>query len=377
MNEFNQNTQDSEYTYYENDELKQETEVQAEKTQPAQKRKKRRRKKIYFRPTKEGMTALGILVLIVAVAITLLVLGIKGIAKAVTGAEETTTSEITTAETTTEPPIVAKWYDDYIEEIIPSSDVSEGDLILVNFENPYSNTDEIVPGLKSLYGSDGHNTLFVLNNSSIKIRRNAVTPLKNMLADLVDENPDTLDENNRVIISSGHRTTEYQAMLYNNSIEENYVAEPGCSEHHTGYAVDLKIFDENYKTIPMRDNEQEWMEANCANYGFILRYDGTKSDITGILDETWHYRYVGIPHATYMMENDLCLEEYIDMLRISHCYEDGEPLEIMVDEQQYLVYYVPASADDATIVPAPPESVGSYEISGNNQDGFIVTVTCE
>ena len=40
----------------------------------------------------------------------------------------------------------------------------------------------------------------------------------------------------------------------------------------------------------------------------------SKSDITGISYEPWHYRYVGRAAAEEMKQLDLCLEEYLDYL---------------------------------------------------------------
>lgn len=342
---------------------------------PPQNANIRRKKKIYFRPTKEGMTALVILILIVAVVITLLVLTIKAIAGAIAGPEETTTAETTTTEATTAPPVIATWHDDYLTEIVSTANVSEGNLILVNFKNSYPNTDSVK--LTSLYKKYGYGELFVLNNSSLKVHPTIAPALQNMLEDLVAANPETLGGDDTVIITSGHRTVDYQTLRYNEALgteDEGLLAVPGHSEHHTGYAVDLKIFDENNMTIPMRDNEQEWMEANCMNYGFVVRYDGAKADITGILDETWHYRYVGIPHATYMTQHNLCLEEYLDLIRLSHSLDSDEPLTFTVGEDEYMVYYVPAAEDSVTEVPVPPAADGEWEISGDNMNGFIVTV---
>lgn len=75
-----------------------------------------------------------------------------------------------------------------------------------------------------------------------------------------------------------------------------------------------------------------------------------------------------------MMENNLCLEEYLELLKNSYAYPN-EPLTVSANDTEYLIYYVPVSSDSTTFVPVPPESVGTYEISGNNVDGFIVTVT--
>ena len=53
------------------------------------------------------------------------------------------------------------------------------------------------------------------------------------------------------------------------------------------------------------------MAEHCAEYGFILRYPKGKQDVTGIIFEPWHFRYVGVEIATYIMENSLTLEEYL------------------------------------------------------------------
>jgi D-alanyl-D-alanine carboxypeptidase len=126
----------------------------------------------------------------------------------------------------------------------------------------------------------------------------------------------------------------------------------------------------------MRDNEYEWLEANCAKYGFVFRYDSSKSSSTGVSDEPNHLRYVGVAHATYMTEHNLCLEEYLELLRNSHSYEQS-PLEIVAGDKNYLVYYVAATTADGasfTSISVPPATEGTYTISGDNMNGFIVTV---
>ncbi len=345
-----------------------------------------RKQKLRFNPNKEGMQALLIVVLAAILIIVLLVLTIKGIANAISGPDETTTESTTTAETTTAAPvIVKKWYDDYLKEAKPSSDVAVGELALVNFENKYDLTDSIASKLTSLYGTDGHGTTFVLNNSDMKIRRDILPYLRTMLEDLNAASPNlgTTKEEDRVLITSGYRSTSYQQDLYNKQVTDNYVAVPGHSEHHTGYAVDLKVFTSKSATVEFRDDEQAWMEANCADYGFIRRYDGAKFELTGILDETWHFRYVGIPHAKYITENGLCMEEYLQMLREDYNIETCEaPLTITVSGSgddaavdTYEVYYVPVSLDSTTDIPVPKASdVKDVSISGDNMSGFIVTV---
>lgn len=85
-------------------------------------------------------------------------------------------------------------------------------------------------------------------------------------------------------------------------------AYPGYSEHQLGLAVDIDSSDTQSCS---NESVWNWMKRNCQNYGFIWRYPGVKSDITGISNEDWHFRYVGVEAATYIMENQLCLEEYL------------------------------------------------------------------
>ena len=92
------------------------------------------------------------------------------------------------------------------------------------------------------------------------------------------------------------------------------VEEPGRSEHQTGLAFD--VYDKDYDEPDPDPSEMdpaffEWMDENCAKYGFIKRYPADKEKITG-RNEPWHYRYVGIASAEFIMENGLCLEEFIE-----------------------------------------------------------------
>ena len=99
---------------------------------------------------------------------------------------------------------------------------------------------------------------------------------------------------------------------YDEAVElaRQIVAYPGCSEHQTGLAVD--IFDQKYSVYDyskMNAEFYKWLVANCAEYGFIKRYPSDKAELTG-WDEPWHYRYVGKEAAKFIMENDLCFEEF-------------------------------------------------------------------
>ena len=89
---------------------------------------------------------------------------------------------------------------------------------------------------------------------------------------------------------------------------EDWVALPGTSEHQTGLAVDI-----NADGIHSAGREvYRWLDQNAYRYGFILRYPSDKTGITGISNEPWHYRYVGVTAAAEIRRQNLCLEEYLN-----------------------------------------------------------------
>lgn len=132
-----------------------------------------------------------------------------------------------------------------------------------------------------------------------------------------------------ILVCSGYRSKARQTELFNQRIEmimeegatywEAYstvceeTALPGTSEHELGLAVDLVGRD--YQNLDEKQADTGvaiWLEANCHRFGFILRYPEGKEDVTGISYESWHFRYVGVEVATFIMENEITLEEYLD-----------------------------------------------------------------
>ena len=130
------------------------------------------------------------------------------------------------------------------------------------------------------------------------------------------------------VVCSSYRTWEKQETLYNNLVDkltaQGYSAEdakeaagkeiavPGTSEHQSGLAVD--IVDLNHQILDSAQEDtpvQKWLMEHCWEYGFILRYPNGKSELTGIIYEPWHYRYVGREAAKEITEAGLCLEEYL------------------------------------------------------------------
>lgn len=130
------------------------------------------------------------------------------------------------------------------------------------------------------------------------------------------------------VVASGYRTAEKQQSLLEDKIlwyesqgctpeeartnAEAWVAVPGTSEHQLGIAVDINADGIRSKG----DAVYDWLDNNGYQFGFIRRYPADKTDITGIINEPWHYRYVGLEAAKQMHSQNLCLEEYLDSVSL-------------------------------------------------------------
>lgn len=120
---------------------------------------------------------------------------------------------------------------------------------------------------------------------------------------------------------SGYRSYKTQNTMYynrlkkNNGVDDGYVAYPGSSDHQTGLGIDVinKAGIGKKFTKAFGDTKHgKWLAENCWDYGFIIRYQADKEDITQIEYEPWHLRYVGVQVAQYMRDNHLSLEEFTE-----------------------------------------------------------------
>lgn len=166
------------------------------------------------------------------------------------------------------------------------------------------------------------NTVSV-NGSDYMVDERIIDDLEEMLSDAqsAGRNP---------VVCSAYRSWDTQAMLFENKISRvtqstgltgeaaeteaaTVVARPGTSEHQLGLAVDITASDyTNLDEGQMETEDQQWLMENCWKYGFILRYPVDKTDITGIIFEPWHYRYVGKQAAKEITEQGITLEEYLE-----------------------------------------------------------------
>lgn len=255
----------------------------------------------------------------------------------------------------------------YIER--SNEEIHKGDLVLVNTSYIYWFLEQ--DGLVSL--NKNKNNAYKLMDQQMFLNRKMVQALNKMMRDF-----EIHTDRHDMIITSAYRSLEKQNKELEEKINElgsedalKWVMLPGYSEHHTGYAVDMSIKTDDDVYIQYKgQNEYAWINKNCFKYGIIRRYTEDKIGITGISNEPWHYRYVGIPHAYLMTIHDLCLEEYIAYIKQFDF--DDEHLFIWAEEENYEIYYIPMSQEETTRIPVPEDKI--YSISGNNVDGFIVTI---
>ncbi len=248
-------------------------------------------------------------------------------------------------------------------------DIHQGSLILVNNDYAYSFPED--DQLVSVY--ENKNKSYQVSTTHIQLQKQFVSQFNAMMEDF-----SAAQGIKDIIVVSGYRSKDDQQAIVNQKIQQlgkeeamRWAAVPGYSEHHTGLAADIGIYTSDGKSPSYQgQGKYAWINEHCAQYGFVLRYQDDKKDITRIADEPWHYRYVGVPHASIMQQENLCLEEYTDFLK-RYPY-DGDHLTASDENgKQYEIYYFPAKGDSMN-VPVPKGK--EYWISGNNVDGFIVTV---
>lgn len=298
------------------------------------------------------------------------------------GSETTTSPSGTTADPsvtdkpteTTPPETTAPSFTTTTTDLTQSA-VQWGDLILVNEEHPFvfpADMANRIDYIKYLRPSDSKSLYFRATDVLL------LPKVSKKLYEMTDASLAATKINDLCLTMDGaYRTFDQQQKLYS----QNSSAFPGgCSDFNTALAVYFIGWDDAGKTHELDDMNYsngaflaEWFETNSYKYGFIKRFSASKSNITGQPEAVGMYRYVGYVHAYNMIQNDLCLEEYLNA--ISKYTFDGEHYVVKADDgHRYEIYYV-ASTGDTTAVPVPDSL--PYEISGDNIGGFIVTVTLD
>ncbi len=258
----------------------------------------------------------------------------------------------------------------YEYAVMREADLHKGYLILVNYQNPYSFDTDFK--IQPFYGN--RTKSYKLRDTKVSLDATAMDWCNKMM-DAFSADTGKHD----ILVNSAFRDKPEQEAIYAARVDQygeeyaqKYVSLPGYSEHHTALAIDFTIYTDSgeSKTFDQLTDYPKWLTANAHRFGYIQRFPADKTDITKIAYENWHYRYVGKPHAYFMKMNNYCLEEYIEALRGFPF--DGKHLNITDDEgAQWEIYFVP-SEGETTKVPVPKYQ--PYTVSGNNVDGFIVTV---
>ncbi|MDO4863989.1 MAG: D-alanyl-D-alanine carboxypeptidase family protein [Ruminococcus sp.] len=268
-------------------------------------------------------------------------------------------SEVTTKAVSEKPTQAVD--DGYTAETHTHDEIFMGDLVLVNAEHEYK---FIAGDLDLLTVVSSHNDYYTHGDYVTKLDREVISQLNAMMAEFARAS--SLSTTN-IFVQDGYRTFEEQVDRHNSGKSSTF--EAGHCDYHTGRTFDMFRMNDDGTTPYFRaEGDCAWFADNACRFGFIVRYPEGKDEATGEKARTYTYRYVGAPHAAYMHENGLCLEEYIAELK-AHTKED--PLISAVDGAVSLIYYVPASEEGDTDVPVPKDR--EYTVSGNNSDGFIVT----
>lgn len=218
--------------------------------------------------------------------------------------------------------------------------------------------------------------------SGIMLKPEALTALNNMYAAACKAGKTDM------ILSSGYRNYAEQNALFSRKVaaisrgmERNeakdkaatVVAPPGRSEHQTGLSVDLTTKLLLKRSDPLIDEFAnttcgKWLVKNSWKYGYILRYQTSKINITGIINEPWHYRFVGSPHAELMNKNGLCLEEYEKFLKDKARISFTDYL-----NNKYEIAYINLPAGSQVLNIAIDKG-STVEVSKIKGDCYVVTV---
>ncbi len=189
-------------------------------------------------------------------------------------------------------------------------DAEFSDLTLVNGWNP----------LPEDFDYEGHLTTIpqkYIKGSLTQIDKEVWPYLKAMLDDAMGEGID-------IGVWSPYRSYSTQKWLFEKQVQKQIangvpkenaedkaatiVARPGTSEHNTGLALDINCASHSFEST----KAYKWLSENAEKYGFIMRYREDKQEKTGVIHESWHWRFVGIKAAKEINKLDMCLEEYVE-----------------------------------------------------------------
>jgi zinc D-Ala-D-Ala carboxypeptidase len=187
-----------------------------------------------------------------------------------------------------------------------------------------------------------------------------------------------------MVIISAFRTFDKQTSLFNNktsilsrkmnrkiAMEEasKVVAIPGSSEHQTGLAADICSEGTGLTSNFGNTKQGKWLEDNSWKFGFIIRYPKDKTELTGIIYEPWHVRYVGSIHSEIMKKNNMCLEEYVEYLSNNKVISFSDS-----SGSNYVVQYINKQDFNTAGVTLSLPETSTWDISNCTKDSYILTI---
>ncbi|MBO4979297.1 MAG: D-alanyl-D-alanine carboxypeptidase family protein [Clostridia bacterium] len=313
---------------------------------------KERQRRQYEQQKKEKI----VFALFVVVIIVLILIAILVFKKAIDNGEANDTqtdTETTTApiEQTTPPDVQA--LDQFLKEMCGKEQIHTGNLLLVDASHPftasvesvnvYSGRTKFQKGEKTVYS-------YYLPDTTPTLSADALTALNQMADDFYE-----LTGNNDLYLDKAYDAA-------------------AIGDHATGLAFDLSVYTIKQEHYELSDatasSDFEWVFNNYYKYGFVMESPAQSGE------RHYHFRYVGIPAATYLFRNEITLGEFLTKLTADHAFADGKTNATSVttdDGAVYEFYYVEATGGDMTSVPVHEDAL-FFSISGDNRNGFVVTV---
>ena len=274
----------------------------------------------------------------------------------------------------TQAPVTSAPDPDFTTITKNSADIHVGDLILVNNNNAYvfptstANIVDIYTNRPYFYDNTKPECPYRASNTKLSLQTSALLKLNEMALAYYE-----LSGSNAILIVDAYRSYDEQQEIA--AKNPTSAAAAGYSDYHTAMSVRISVTAPNGGIDDLGSTTgapiYAWLNGNAYKYGFIRRYPEDKDRITGYSVDRYHYRYVGYPHSYYMVQNNLCLEEYLALVS-TYEYSDKHLAFTADDGKVYEIYFVPASTGTTTSIPVPTSS--NYTVSGNNYSGFVVTV---
>lgn len=268
---------------------------------------------------------------------------------------------------------------------LEESQLYEGSLGLYNNDSPYAGQNDLRGIYESLFNNEGLQ-IASARGADIKGDPEMLAALNEMLTAFYDKTglrtimieqvySETEQDDPEPVYTEGYYD-EYGNYIEPQEITPEKEPEP-CYEHDSGYAVDLGLYIREtggFREFTGKD-DYAWFAENAYRYGFVLRYPEGKEELTGLAYDPAHFRYVGKAAAAVMQEQDMCFEEFSDYIK---GFGFDDPLSVQTASGCQVLYYIGDSGIGTTTVQIPADADGNacpYSVSGNNTDGYIITVS--